>query len=118
MMAGKAELFDDKETRGKILESRSPKQIKELGRRVKGFEHATWDKAKFSIVLNGNWCKFSQNMELKAFLLSTGDAILAEASPYDGIWGIRMQADARAGRRQSSEVARTKPPRLCADGST
>lgn len=37
---------------------------------------------------------FSQNMELKAFLLSTGDAILAEASPYDGIWGIRMQADA------------------------
>ena len=37
-MAGKAELFDDKETRGKILESRSPKQIKELGRRVKGFE--------------------------------------------------------------------------------
>ena len=38
IMAGKAELFDDKETRGKILESRSPKQIKELGRRVKGFE--------------------------------------------------------------------------------
>ena len=33
-------------------------------------------------------------MELKTFLLSTGDAILAEASPYDGIWGIRMQADA------------------------
>ena len=94
IMAGKAELFDDKETRGKILASRSPKQIKELGRRVKGFEQATWDKAKFSIVLNGNWCKFSQNMELKAFLLSTGDAILAEASPYDGIWGIRMQADA------------------------
>ena len=26
MMAGKAELFDDKETRGKILESRSPKK--------------------------------------------------------------------------------------------
>ena len=93
-MAGKAELFDDKETREKILASRSPKQIKELGRRVKGFEQATWYKAKFSIVLNGNWCKFSQNMELKAFLLSTGDAILAEASPYDGIWGIRMQADA------------------------
>ena len=74
-MAGKAELFDDQETREKILESRSPKQIKELGRRVKCFEHGTWDKAKFSIVLNGNWCKFSQNMELKTFLLSTGDAI-------------------------------------------
>ena len=95
MMAGKAELFDDQETREKILASRSPKQIKELGRRVKGFDQATWDKAKFSIVLNGNWCKFSQNMELKAFLLSTGDAILAEASPYDGIWGIRMLMEVR-----------------------
>ena len=62
MMAGKAELFDDQETREKILASRSPKQIKELGRRVKGFEQATWDKAKFSIVLNGNWGKISQNI--------------------------------------------------------
>lgn len=94
MMAGKAELFDDQESREKILASRSPKQIKELGRKVNNFEQTIWDKAKFSIVLNGNWYKFSQNKELKAFLLSTEDEILAEASPYDGIWGIRMSANA------------------------
>ena len=37
--------------------------------------------------------KFSQNPELREFLLSTGDDILVEASPYDAIWGIRMSVN-------------------------
>nr|WP_296442381.1 NADAR family protein [uncultured Acetatifactor sp.] len=44
-------------------------------------------------MLNGNWCKFSQNPGLREFLLSTGDSIMVEASPYDSIWGIRLSAD-------------------------
>ena len=52
-----------------------------------------WDKFKYAIVLNGNWCKFSQNRNLREFLLSTGDSVLAEASPYDNIWGIRLSAN-------------------------
>ncbi len=32
--------------------------------------------------------KFGQIAELYELLLSTGDAILVEASPYDRIWGI------------------------------
>lgn len=94
MMAQKAELFGDKEIRQKILDSTNPKQIKALGRKVRGFDQKLWDKAKYAIVLNGNWCKFSQNRKLRDFLLSTGEHILAEASPYDGIWGIRLSADA------------------------
>lgn len=94
MMAAKAELFGDREILTQILQCRDPKQIKALGRKVQGFDSALWDKYKYSIVLNGNLCKFSQNQELKDFLLSTGDCVLAEASPYDGIWGIRWSADA------------------------
>ena len=30
--------------------------------------------------------------ELREFLLSTGDSVLVEASPYDAIWGIRLAA--------------------------
>ena len=93
MMAQKAELFGDKEIRQQILESRDPKHIKALGRKVRGFDQALWDRAKYSIVLNGNWCKFSQNRALRDFLLSTGDSVLAEASPYDAIWGIRLGED-------------------------
>jgi len=92
MMAGKAELFGDQEIREQILKCSDPRQIKALGRKVKGFDQAVWDKAKHSIVLNGNWCKFSQNRDLREFLLSTGDSVLVEASPYDSIWGISLSA--------------------------
>ena len=90
MMAGKAELFGDQGIRAQILECSDPKQIKALGRKVRGFEQKVWDKFKYAIVLNGNWCKFSQNRDLREFLLSTGDSVLVEASPYDAIWGIRL----------------------------
>lgn len=94
MMAQKALLFGDMETYQKILDSTNPKEIKSLGRQVKGFEQAVWDKVKYSIVLGGNYCKFSQNYTLRAFLLSTAEKILVEASPCDQVWGIGLSADA------------------------
>ncbi|MFR4564944.1 NADAR family protein, partial [Anaerotignum sp.] len=68
MMAGKAQLFGDEERRKEILACSDPKQIKALGRKVRGFDQVVWDKFKYAIVLNGNWCKFSQNRELREFL--------------------------------------------------
>ncbi len=94
MMEKKAELFADGQTRKQIMESKTPDQFKALGRKVQGFEQELWDRAKFSIVLNGNWCKFSQSRRLRDFLLSTGDRVLVEASPYDTVWGIGLSADA------------------------
>ena len=92
MMAGKAGLFGDQEIRKEILECSDPRQIKALGRKVRGFDQKVWDQFKYAIVLSGNWCKFSQNRDLREFLLATGDSVLVEASPYDNIWGIRLQA--------------------------
>lgn len=94
MMEQKARLFEDEEIGKQIMDSHNPHEIRELGRKVKGFDQALWDEAKYSIVLNGNWRKFSQNRDLRDFLLSTGDSVLAEASPYDAIWGIRLSAEA------------------------
>lgn len=91
MMAKKAELFGDKEICSQILDCSEPKKIKALGRKVKNFDETIWNEVKYSIVLNGNYFKFTQNPELREFLLDTGDSILAEASPYDGIWGIKMR---------------------------
>jgi ribA/ribD-fused uncharacterized protein len=45
------------------------------------------------IVTEGNIAKFSQNEDLKSFLLGTGTQILVEASPYDRIWGIGLGAE-------------------------
>ena len=65
-----------------------------IGAQGKRVDQKVWDDFKYAIVLNGNWCKFSQNQPLREFLLSTGDDVLVEASPYDGIWGIRLSASA------------------------
>ena len=44
MMAAKAELFGDKEIRDQILKCSDQKQIKALGRKVRGFDQKVWDK--------------------------------------------------------------------------
>lgn len=101
MMEQKAKLFEDEEIRQQIMDSHAPHEIQKLGRKVKGFDQALWDEAKYTIVLNGNWRKFSQNRDLRDFLLSTGDSVLVEASPYDAIWGIRLPAESPDSRNPS-----------------
>lgn len=97
MMAGKARLFNDPETEKEILSANTPNQAKALGRKVKNFNPILWDEHKYQIVTQGNFLKFSQNQKFKDFLLSTGDKVLVEASPYDKIWGIGMlETDNRA----------------------
>lgn len=93
MMAQKAYLFDDEEIEKEIMNTSDPKLMKALGRKVRHFDPEVWDKAKYSIVLNGNYYKFAQNKEMRDFLLSTGDKILVEASPLDTIWGIGLGKD-------------------------
>lgn len=90
MMAKKAELFNDTEVLQSILMAKDPRTIKNLGRVVKNFDPAVWNEKKFEIVVQGNLAKFSQNAELQDFILSTGNKILVEASPYDKIWGIGL----------------------------
>lgn len=93
MMAEKARLFGDKEIEEKIMSCNDPNEIKGLGRKVKDFDEKVWNSIKYSIVVNGNYNKFIQNEKLKAFLLSTEDKILVEASPYDNVWGIQMSEE-------------------------
>ena len=90
MMAQKVLLFEDEESYKKIMASSEPKEIKTLGRKVKGFDSVKWDEEKYRIVREGNFAKFTQKKELRDYLVSTEGKILVEASPYDNIWGIGM----------------------------
>lgn len=96
MMAQKAKLFHDAENYTKILRANTPKGCKWLGKQVTPFDAGQWDAVKYKIVKAGNRAKYEQNPELKTLLLSTGDSILAEASPYDKVWGIEMDAQTAA----------------------
>ena len=93
-MAKKAERFGDIKTMDRILKARTPKECKALGREVSPFDGVVWDAERYEIMKAGNREKFLQHPDLREKLLATGNAILAEASPLDGIWGIKLSADA------------------------
>ena len=93
MMAAKALLFKDRESFDKIISAESPKEVKALGRMIENFDSSLWQKESFDIVVQGNYYKFSQNQEMKNYLISTEKKVLVEASPLDKIWGIGLAAD-------------------------
>ena len=93
MMAEKAKLFGDKEIWSRILNSKSQKSMKALGRQVKNFDESTWIKHREAIVKRGLHAKFTQNDSMKQLLLQTGSKIIAEGSPYDKIWGTGKAVD-------------------------
>lgn len=92
MMAKKALAMGDVEYYVLIMHETDPSQIKKLGRQIRGFDSEKWKACAPKIIYDGNKAKFEQNEDLKSELLATGDAILAEASPYDLIYGIGLKA--------------------------
>lgn len=93
MMAGKARLFGDAEAAGRAVAAKSPAEAKKVGRLVRGFDEAVWERERYGLVVAGSVHKFGQDPELRAFLRNTGDRVLVEASPLDRIWGIGLAAD-------------------------
>lgn len=93
MMAEKARLFKDYESLEEILSATEQARIKALGREIKHFNEEDWNREKYNIVKSGNLAKFSQDNDLRKFLLETGNKIIVEASPYDCVWGIGMKCD-------------------------
>jgi len=90
----KQQLFDSANTalEEQILSAINPKVMKDLGRRVNNFDQNAWDRHKYEIMKAGIYEKFTQNPDLRQKLVSTKDAILVEASPFDNVWGIGLNA--------------------------
>lgn len=87
-MFTKASFFGDTEIATKILKSTTPKEAKKLGRKVQNFNQQAWDFVKTHAMDNALRMKANHCPEFVDFLLSTGNDILIEASPFDRIWGI------------------------------
>lgn len=93
MMAKKATLFGDLETLEKIMQAPHPRLQKALGREVKGFDTAVWERVAQAIVYQGNFYKFTQNPDLYTILMESAGTTIVEASPVDKIWGIGLAED-------------------------
>lgn len=91
MMYQKAILFKDPAMAAKILKGGHPREVKNMGRKIKNFDEDTWVQHRETIVTKGTLLKFSKPVKdegLKDKLLATEDKEIVEASPYDRIWGI------------------------------
>lgn len=93
MMHLKALRYSDLGVASLIMEQTNPRKQKFLGREVRGFNKAEWtivcQDVMFPVLLD----KFTQDELLKEYILSTGDKIIAEASPVDAVWGIGLAED-------------------------
>jgi ribA/ribD-fused uncharacterized protein len=90
MMAMKAAVFDDQETGKRIMETKIPREQKDLGREVKNFNVDTWNAIAPHIVEVGNYAKFNQHHDLRKILFETRGTTLVEVNPEDSIWGIGL----------------------------
>ena len=91
-MYEKAVVFGDEETAEKILEKgKNPKTAKQLGRQVKNYDDEVWNKIRYQVMVYANMHKYLQNKDLRELLLNKefDGKQFVEASPYDGIWGIK-----------------------------
>ena len=93
MMYRKAIMFNDLETAAAIMSTDNPREHKVLGRLVTHYNDTQWSAVREDIMVEGLFEKFNQIPKLKEALLATGDTIIAEASPYDLVWGIGFTAD-------------------------
>jgi ribA/ribD-fused uncharacterized protein len=90
IMYKKALLFGDEVAAKKILRSSDPKRHRVIGKEVKAFTKDIWQQHCMDFSFAANFAKFDQNENLKTKLLDTAASILAEASPYDRVWGIGL----------------------------
>ncbi|MGL5691376.1 MAG: NADAR family protein [Bacteroidales bacterium] len=88
MMYYKAMLFADYETARLILDTKNPKEIKALGRKVRNFDNGLWDNFKVAIVTNIIRARMLQDTKFAKEVIKFKSYHFVEASPYDRIWGI------------------------------
>ena len=101
-MYRKAIEFKDYIIADKMLQPNlNPFTYKKLGRQVKDYDENHWNSVRYAIMYEGLKLKYSQNPTIAEYLLSTEDKIIVEASPYDGVWGVKLGLTTITGARSN-----------------
>jgi N-glycosidase YbiA len=82
-----AQKFEDAGYREEIRKANSPMLAARLGRSRKQKLRRDWESVKVGVMRDALLAKFTQHEELRALLLSTGEAKLVEHTVNDDYWG-------------------------------
>lgn len=93
IMMAKAELFGDAATLATMRKTEDPKRLKALGRDVAGFRQAIWDAMRPVISRDLLMRKLAQHTDIREAVLAAPPGRFVEASPYDGLWGVKLGAE-------------------------
>ena len=80
-----AQKFSEPEVRELIRKAATPKEARSLGQSRKFQLRPGWDAIREEVMLKGLRTKFN-NPAARDLLLSTGDRMLVESSPFDYFW--------------------------------
>ena len=86
----KAMLFDTAEVAKGIMRLDKPEEQKKRVKKLKNFNHDIWSRQAGPILDKALFAKFSQNENLKDYLIKTGSTTLGEASAHDRLFGIGL----------------------------
>jgi len=79
--------FESKKDQEEIRKTKSPMEAAKKGRDRKRKLKKNWESIKDNVMRDAVLAKFTQHEDLKALLLSTGDAKLIEHTENDSYWG-------------------------------
>lgn len=82
-----AQKFAGEPDEEEIRKANKPMLAASMGRDRKRPLRRDWESAKERVMMDALRAKFTQHEDLKAILLSTGDAILVEQTANDSYWG-------------------------------
>jgi ribA/ribD-fused uncharacterized protein len=82
-----AQKFEDEQQREAVRKAKSPMIAARMGRDRKKTLRRDWESVKVSVMTDVVRAKFTQHDELRAILLSTGDAKIVEHTENDDYWG-------------------------------
>ncbi|KAF8361788.1 hypothetical protein PRIPAC_88711 [Pristionchus pacificus] len=92
----KAVMFGDHESALTIRSATSSTVAKQLGRRVKNFDHVQWELVSTEVMTRAVYHKFVHDTACRASLLSTNDSVIVECGLFN-----QESADPRSWRSEN-----------------
>ena len=89
LVAEKAEFMGDSQAAKSVRGAKSLEDVRHIENGIANADRELWDQYQYSVMLNLNWSKFSQNRALRQALLATGEAVLV-CHDSDSVWGTGL----------------------------